>query len=156
MNKAVKHLAAIGVNDLWETPPDLFRGICIQYGVKPSLDVCATRLNRKCRYFFTEADDGLTQDWARPFYCNPPYSQVEAWLDKANREVRRHKITGLLLTFAKTDTNWWHRHVEGQHETHFHKGRIVFLRDGKPKLRRDGGLSGAPYPSVWIIMRPGL
>ena len=150
MDRAVGHMAAIGVNDLWETPPDLFKRICIQYGVKPSLDVCASRLNRKCRYFFAEADDGLAQDWNRPFYCNPPYSQVEAWLDKANREVDRHKITGLLLTFAKTDTGWWHRQIEGRHETHFHRGRIIFYHDGLP------GKNSAPYPSVWIIMRPGL
>ena len=148
MSKAVGHLRIINRNDEWETPPDVYKAACLQYGVKPQLDVCATRQSRKCRYYYTKEDDGLAQQWDRPFYANPPYSQVRDWVIKADHEVHAHGVVGLLLTFAKVDTKWWHDYIEGQHKVHFHRGRINFWRDGKP------GPSVAPYPSCWILMRP--
>lgn len=72
---------------------------------------------------------------------------VAEWIKKAYSEHLNNGVTGTILTFAKTDTKWWHKYVEGIAEVHFIKGRIRFLDGGK--------ISGypAPYGSCWIIYR---
>ncbi len=61
---------------------------------------------------------------------------------------RKHNITLLVLTYAKTDTKWWHNYIEGKAEYYFHKGRISFNdKYGIPTKNK------APYPSVWIVFR---
>ena len=150
MSKAVKHLQAITKNDLWETPQDMFREANHAFEIGAALDVCATAKNAKCSYWFDEKTNGLTQEWDRNFFMNPPYSQVALWVAKADKQVRKHKVKALILTYAKTDTRWWHRYIEWNPyvETHFIKGRVKFWWQGKP------GKLHAPYPSVWIVMRP--
>lgn len=146
MSKSVKHLTSIGVNDEWTTPPFLLRWAMLKFDVHPFLDVCATAENAQFQDFFTKEQDGLAQDWKCDFFMNPPYSEISKWIEKASNEVQKHKVTGLILTFAKTDTRWWHDYIEDKHEVHFIKGRIKFLLNGQPK-------NSAPYPSCFIVMR---
>ena len=157
MAKSVRHLGRIGRNDEWETPPDLFRSICEASGIMPKLDVAATRANAKCDKFFSleeegdhQGSDALSEPWDDDFWCNPPYSRVAEFVACAARQVARHGVTGLLLTYAKTDTAWWHDHIEGNPDAdvHFIRGRVRFWRDGRP------GPFAAVYPSCWIVMRP--
>ena len=150
-SKSVQHMRIIGKHDEWSTPPDLYEWACKRFGVMPAMDVCANDDTvAKCRLHITPKNDGLGQHWPVDFFCNPPYSEVKDWVGKAISEVNRNNVTGLLLTFAKTDVRWWHEHIEGNGnvEVHFHNGRIKFWRNGKP------GPSAAPYPSVWIVIRP--
>lgn len=72
---------------------------------------------------------------------------VSGWIEKAYQEHLKHNVNGLILTFAKTDTKWWHNFVEDKAEVHFIEGRIRFLDKGN--------VSGypAPYGSCWIIYR---
>jgi len=84
-------------------------------------------------------------------------------------------VNGLILTYSKTDTKWWHEYIEGKAEVHNIKGRIKFLdENGKIKKyckncktsfsgidicpRCDGELreNCAPYPSCFIIYRKKL
>lgn len=50
-----------------------------------TLDPCATPENAKCAKFFTEADDGLAQDWSdETVWLNPPYGKtIGSWMKKA-------------------------------------------------------------------------
>ena len=148
MSLAARHLRIIGKNDHWETPPDIFREFCREHGLNPVLDVCATEQNTKCPSWYNRT--GLAYMWAHDFFCNPPYSQVAKWVARGVNMVRWWKVTGLFLTFSKTDTKWWHKYVEGRPnvEVHFIKGRVRFWANGRP------GKNCAPYPSCWIIMRP--
>ena len=38
-------------NDQWETPPDLFQLGCDYFDFEPTLDLCATNFNKKCKLF---------------------------------------------------------------------------------------------------------
>lgn len=146
--KSVQHLQFLGIHDEWETPKSLLRSAMINYDILPFLDVCATPQNAQFSKYFTKEQNGLLQNWTLNFFMNPPYSQIYQWIQKASNEVQNNKVSGLALTFAKTDTKWWHQFVEGIHEVHFIKGRIKFLRNGVPSK------NSAPYPSCWIVMRP--
>ncbi len=146
--KSIQHLQDINVNDEWETPNDLFADACIRYNLRPILDVCATKENTKCIIYITKENDSLNQIWNKNFFMNPPYSEITQWMQKAYSEHKKHDVDAIILVYAKTDTKWWHKYVEGIAEVHFIKGRIKFV---KP----DGTVSknSAPYPSCFIIYR---
>ena len=69
-------------------------------------------------------------------------------MKKAWEEHEKYGIEIMILCYAKTDTKWWHKYVEGRAEYHFQKGRIKFL-DEQGNLTKNS----SPYPSVWIIIR---
>ncbi|MCK5600910.1 adenine methyltransferase [Candidatus Pacearchaeota archaeon] len=155
MQKSVSHLAVIGVNDKWETPSKLLVAHFIENSIWPKLDVCTTKAAAKragFHKFFTRRDNPLKKNWKQDFFMNPPYSQIETWIDKAYKEHMKWSVNGVILTYAKTDTKWWHKYVEGQKgvEVHFIKGRIKFLQNGKPSK------NSAPYPSCFIHFLSGL
>ncbi|MHB8545639.1 MAG: DNA N-6-adenine-methyltransferase [Nitrosotalea sp.] len=146
-SRSVQHLQNITVQDEYGTPRPLFRKAIMEYDVLPFIDVCATPLNAMVQTYFTKQDDALTKEWNLDFFMNPPYSRVKEFVSYAYNEHIRHNVTGLILTYAKTDTIWWHEYVEKKAEVHFIKGRVKFLRDGQVTAHP------APYPSVWIIFR---
>lgn len=136
---------------VWETPADLYAEACKKYNVNPKLDVCAETLTAKCKRFFTEEENALDQQWSDDFFMNPPYGvggvpPEKIWVAKAYTEHKKHNVTGMALTFSKTDTQWWHEYVEDIAEVHFQKGRISFYKNGEKT-------APAPRPSAWIIWR---
>ena len=144
---SIKHLANIRIQDNYETPEDLFYDCCNKYKIFPTLDVCATKENSKCVNFITEQEDSLLFEWKETFFMNPPYSKVQKFMKKAYYQHLKNKVEGMILIFAKTDTQFWHSYIEQKAEVHFLKGRIKFLKDGfKTK-------NSAPYPSCIVIYR---
>ena len=58
----------------WETPDSIFKPLDDEFHF--TLDVCATKQNRKCRKFFCQKDDGLAQDWTGEIcWMNPPFAK---------------------------------------------------------------------------------
>ena len=70
----------------WETPQSLFDRLDERWNF--TLDPCCTEETAKCKTYFTEADDGLSQDWqGHRVFMNPPYGRgMNVWLEKAYRE----------------------------------------------------------------------
>jgi len=145
--KTIRYLQLIKKRDNYETPPTLYQAATLKYRIWPRLDVCASALNTKCREFITENQDSLLFDWKVPFFMNPPYSKIDKFIKKAFYESKKWKVDGLILTYSKTDTKWWHSYVENYAEVHFIRGRIKFFVDGYQTL------NSAPYPSCWIVFR---
>ena len=48
--------------------------------------------------YFTQFDDGLTQNWEGFIWCNPPYSNVQPWVDK----MKQHRNGIMLLPMVKS------------------------------------------------------
>lgn len=150
---AVQHLSIIKENDNWETPTKLITDFFFKHKLFPRLDVCTTKkiADRQGLFpcYFTKKDNALRKEWTEDFFMNCPYKKKAVWIDYAYQQAVKHKVTGICLTFAKTDTKWWHWFVEDNPnaEVHFIKGRLKFLHNGKISK------NSAPYPSVWIIFR---
>ena len=62
-------------NDQWETPPDLFQLGCDYFDFEPTLDLCATNFDKKCKLFIKNY--ALDMDWDCNSWLNPPYSNVK-------------------------------------------------------------------------------
>lgn len=131
----------------WGTPWELFAALEREFHF--SLDPCATATNAKCPKFFTKTEDGLQQDWSSErVFMNPPYGKTIAqWMRKARLEAGRGALV-VCLVHARTDTRWWHEHVEGiADEVRFLRGRLRFEKPGSAR-------SSAPFPSAIVIYRP--
>jgi site-specific DNA-methyltransferase (adenine-specific) len=130
----------------WETPEQLFSQLDREF--RFTLDPCATAKNAKCARFFSKEEDGLLQDWASErVFMNPPYGRrIGEWMQKAIQEADKGALV-VCLVHARTDTKWWHAHVQGfADEVRFVKGRIRFQNT-------TGKTSCAPFPSAVVIYR---
>ena len=87
--------------------------------------------------------DGLTISWKKSNYCNPPYNNQKAWVEKAYNESLKNKICVLLLP-ARTDTILFHDFIfKKAHEIRFLKGRLRFKQY----------TNSAPFPSMIVIFK---
>lgn len=129
----------------WETPPDLFARLHAEFAF--TVDCCASTTNAKLPRFWTEAQNGLEQDWrCERVFMNPPYGrEIYPWTRKA-RTSGADLVVGVLP--ASTDLAWWHDDVIAVN------AEIRYLR-GRPRF-----LTGGPYrasgffPSVIVVWRP--
>lgn len=143
------------VDDRW-TPPEIFDRLHAEHGF--TIDVAASRENRKLDRFFTKEEDALSRSWTgEVVWCNPPYSALRPWVEKALAEVRFngcHKVV-LLLPANRTEQAFWQDLIEPIRDrpgsgirTEFLRGRLKFARpDYRPK-------SSAPFGCVVITIEP--
>jgi len=108
-----------------------------------TVDVAAAAHNAKLTRFYDVDSDGLAQSWAgERVWCNPPYSDIEPWVEKAWREWNNGAdLIVMLLPANRTEQGWWHRWVETALRTkqadfscEFLPGRIRFLRKGQTEI----------------------
>lgn len=129
-------------SDEWATPQDVFDKLNCEFHF--DLDPCATVNNHKTDWYFTAEQDGLDQNWGgHKVFCNPPYSEIDKWVEKAWRESRQDYTTVVLLIPARTDTRYFHNFIYNRAEIRFIKGRLKF---GQSK-------NSAPFPSMVVIFR---
>lgn len=106
-----------------------------------SIDAAASAENAKCKRFWTEETDGLSQSWAgERVYCNPPYSSIEPWVQKAWME-RLAQIIVMLLPANRTEQRWWQELIEPFRDQalmplsiEFLPGRRRFLKPGQLEI----------------------
>ena len=124
------------------TDPEFFRSMVARFG-EFTLDVAAADHNAKCERFYTRTDNGLDQPWSGRVWCNPPYSKLGDWLDKAWREWERGEcdLIVMLLPANRTEQKWWQQQVEPFRDiggfgltVEFLPGRMRFIRAGATEI----------------------
>lgn len=115
------------------TPDNLFKPLDEEFHF--TLDVCATPENHKCNMFMTKKENGLVQPWKNNVcFMNPPYSNISAWLNKAERERFWNKVITVGILPCDTSTKWFHTYLWNEKieltrtgiELRFPKGRFKF------------------------------
>ena len=127
----------------WATPQDFFDKLNEEFYF--TLDPCADDFNHKCEKYYTEAQDGLQQDWSgEKVFCNPPYGRdVPKWVKKCYDETHTGDcLLAVMLLHARTDTRWFHDYI-------YHKADEV--RFVKGRLRFGGQTTNAPFPSMVVV-----
>lgn len=128
----------------WSTPHALFHGLDQEFHF--TLDVAASVDNTKCKKYFTKETDGLRRSWGGQIvWCNPPYSELQAWIQKAHLE-RRKGTTTVMLIPSRTDTAAFHQYI--------YKKRGVQIRFLRGRIFFEGARWNAPFPSMVVIFRP--
>jgi phage N-6-adenine-methyltransferase len=130
------------------TPQDFFDELNREF--RFTLDVAAAPHNAKCRRYFTRLADGLLQPWTGSVWCNPPYSGLDRWLEKAWTEFDRpdgpHKIV-MLLPANRTEQPWWQKWIEPYRDE---CGRCMYMGTD-----RTGVLSVRFLPGRLRFIKPG-
>jgi phage N-6-adenine-methyltransferase len=117
-----------------ETPASLFDPLHEKYNF--TIDVAASALNAKLPRYYTLEDDGLAQSWAgENVWCNPPYSDIGAWVRKARSETE--SLVVMLLPANRTEQRWWQENVETFRDRD--KGLSVEFLPGRLRFDKPGG-----------------
>lgn len=123
--------------DNWRTPQWLFDWAQRYFGVC-TLDAAADDENHLCQNYCTEVINGLTQPWAFTglTWCNPPYSNIAPWVEKAIKEATQEQAKGSLILLPSRTAPTWFRDVMQQASkiTFFVGGRVKFI-DPTPDAR---------------------
>lgn len=138
----------------WGTPRDL--AVAMVDELSLDLDAAALHWSRVVpEYLGPDHPDCARQDslglaWHRygsAAWLNPPYSRrIGRWLQHASEQT----IPVCVLTFARTDTRWWHELVmDRASEVRLMKGRLAFLHPSTHEPHRK-----SPAPVALVIYRP--
>lgn len=105
-----------------------------------TVDVAASTRNARLARFYTIEDDGLEQPWAgERVWCNPPYSDIGPWCEKAWAEPSA--LVVMLLPANRTEQTWWQEYVEPYRDrpgsrltSEFLRGRLRFIAHDKDEV----------------------
>lgn len=143
------------------TDPAFIASLEARFG-KFTLDVAAAPHNAKAPRFYTRDDDGLSQPWTNNatatgdfwtrykrgnerVWCNPPYSDIRPWVEKAWIEFHGRTplfrsgnlktfsqypplLIAMLLPANRVEQGWWQDHVEPFRDRPDSPLRVEFLR----------------------------
>lgn len=112
------------------TPPEMFDPLHVRF--RFTLDVCAELHNAKLPRFYSPELDGLEQSWAgERVWCNPPYSDIRPWVEKAWSEPTAFAV--LLLPANRPEQRWWQDLVEPHRDRPGSRLSVEFL-PGRPRF----------------------
>jgi phage N-6-adenine-methyltransferase len=136
-------LKFLSKSHVWKTPKYLFDIINKEFNIE--LDPCTTENNLHCKYYFTEKEDGLNQDWkGLTAYINPPYGkELVKWVKKSYEESLKGSTVIMLLQTTRTNTKWFHKYINNKAEIRFLDHRIKF----------DGANDFIPTPYMFVIWK---
>lgn len=129
------------------------------------LDVCAEAWSSKARTYINERINGLKAAWSPFNWCNPPYNDQAAWIEKAIIESARRDAFTALLVKASVDAHYFRPSTWEVGTVDLYEGRISFIAPpegvwkGKGKARRfiAGGqpVDGSDFASALVLIGPG-
>lgn len=117
-----------GETDVWLTPLPVVQSLG-----HFDLDPCGELHHKTADVIYTQ--QGLDKEWFGRVWLNPPYSEVEQWLERLAAHGR-----GVALVFARMDVKWAHNIIPKADSVFFPKGRMWFLTK---ELKKKGN-AGAP------------
>ena len=131
----------------WKTPDSFFIKLNEEFCF--TIDLAANEENTKCPVYFSSAVDAMDQAWIGTCWLNQPYGSsgkylLSEWIKKSYLESQKHESTIVVLTPARTNTNWWHEYCMKARE-------IKFVR-GRPKF--GGAKHGLPQPLAIVVFAP--
>jgi phage N-6-adenine-methyltransferase len=157
-------------NDVRETPAALFAELNQEF--RFTLDACATHQNARCpRYYtldgrfshgertaFGGYTNGLTGSWGgERVWCNPPFSELQIWTDKAWEEQGDTITIVMLVPANRTDQLWWQKNVapyvkKPGFDVRWLDHRTLFTVDGgRPILNKQGKIGSPSFSCALLI-----
>lgn len=136
----------------WETPTELFNALNKKYNF--TLDPACQTWNAKCAKYYTNKDDGLSQNWGgESVFCNPPSGrQLAAWVKKAALEARKKGTTVVMLLPASTDSKWFQEYICEKNGVvvYFLPKRITFENNRIASWNQPKRKMTSPRPSMVV------
>jgi len=130
MNTENKSFTSKDIKDLWQTPIKLFNKLDSEFNF--THDVASSKENTLCDNFITLEDDALSCNWGDSNWCNPPYSNINPWVDKAILENKKGN-TVVMLVPSDTSVKWFKKAFNSCEDIRFISGRISFINSDTQK-----------------------
>lgn len=110
------------------TPAEWFAEIHARFAF--TLDVAASMENAKLPRYLSIDDNGLERSWAgERVWCNPPFSNLSAWAQKAWLEIATAPLIVLLVPANRTEQAWWQNFIEPFRDRSGSWLRVEFVRN---------------------------
>jgi hypothetical protein len=120
-----EHEPCIGATSEWYTPPAIFQAL----GLVFDLDPCSPGPDHwvPAAKVFTEADDGLAQDWEKGsiIFLNPPFGGRNGQVPWIKKFIAHGNGVGIVA--ARTSSGWWHDLMPQVDGILFPKGKTKFV-----------------------------
>jgi phage N-6-adenine-methyltransferase len=137
----------------YRTPPDFLTAVKARLGIREfAIDLAADDANPVAPIYYTETDNALLQSWAHPGWgwCNPPFADLEPWVEKANWEAEHgwaadQRAQVAMLVPASVGSNWWATYVDGQAHVLLLSPRLTFVGCTAPYPKDCALLLYTPY-----------
>ena len=126
-----KQACFTSLTDNWNTPDSIYEQLDKEFMF--DFDPCPQNY----------VQDGLSINWGRSNFVNPPFSNWQKWVTKGYEEHKKNKTVVFLIP-ARTDTKAFHEIIlPYANEIRFIKGRLRF----------GGSTQNAPFPSMVVIFK---
>lgn len=93
------------------TPVNVYDRLCSFTNICPTLDICATATNTKCKKFFTKEQDAFNFEWTEDFWANIPFGSkvtnpnatkqlnygLVAWVKRIHNQTSMYDKSALVL-----------------------------------------------------------
>ncbi|HBS7908561.1 TPA: phage N-6-adenine-methyltransferase [Klebsiella pneumoniae] len=136
--------------DYWQAPIEIFNALDREFGFW--LDAAASESNALCAHYLTELDDSLNSEWTSygAIWCNPPYSDIGPWVEKAAEQSRAQSQAVVMLLPADISTGWFISAMQSADELRLITGgRVQFVPASVTGKRKSN-----PKGSLLFIWRP--
>ncbi len=134
--KAQNHPQQVAVRDALDpiddraTPPEWFAELHARF--RFTIDVAASAANAKLPRFYDYETNGLEQHWiGERVWCNPPFSNLGAWVKKASREIAQAYLIVMVVPANRTEQAWWQDYIEPIRDQPFSHLTVEFVRGRK-------------------------
>lgn len=127
--KHSKSTTDLDIKDFWQTPIELYEYLNARFHFV--CDVAASDHNHLHLNYLTESYNSLINGWAHLrggyAFCNPPYSGILPWIEKA-KEAKEKGVGTVMLLPSDTSTTWFKKLIIFASEVTFITGgRISFV-----------------------------
>lgn len=118
------------IKDSWQTPKEIFNSLFLEFNF--SCDVAADEENSFCDFHYDQHDNALNQQWFDTNWCNPPYSNIAPWIEKA---IEQHAFgrTTVMIVPADTSVKWFKLAYESCNEVRLISGGLSFINAATQK-----------------------
>jgi phage N-6-adenine-methyltransferase len=127
------------------TPDELWQPL--HFAHRFTLDAAACAENAKVERFYDYQSNGLAQPWkGERVWCNPPFSYIRSWVEKAWREMADGcECVVMLVPANRCEQKWWQKDVEPFRDGNAPRLSGVVLRTrfiaGRTRFSRPGWLT---------------
>lgn len=144
----------LNTSDDFLTPPEIVEAMG-EFDLDPCSSHRQQRMLAKKRYCFPE-DNGLMLPWSGSVFVNPPFSELQAWIDRFILHG-----DGVLLVPARVEVSWFWKLWHNCDGIFFTKGPVKYLcPEGKSPPRFFGGafcaMGNRNVPRLHLIPLKGV
>lgn len=143
--------------DYAQTPVWFMSALFEAFGFVPDLDVCAQAETAKAEAFYCLADglDGLALPWSPSNWCNPPFSDITPWIEKAFIEQRTNGATTYMIFPDSPETGYCRASWALADRIYHMPFRMRFIRPDGSDFRDDKGRIVTPKFSTRLVVFDG-